>query len=91
LVYRVRDESDWTARNQISWNPMPGGAVGVSFSIADYRDTRVDIVQQSVGAQVRWRVRSNTRMEFGAEYVEIEQRGERNRPHNLYARGSMNF
>jgi hypothetical protein len=91
LVYRVRDESDWTARNQLSWNPLPGGAVGMSFSISDYRDTRVDLAQQSVGAQIRWRVRSNTRMEFGAEYLEIEQQGERNRPHNLYARGSMNF
>lgn len=91
LVYRMRDGSDWSARNQLSWTPIPGGSVGMTFNVIDYRDTRVDLEQQSVGANITWRARSNTRMEFGAEYVDITQHGEENRPHNLYARGSLNF
>ena len=69
----------------------PGGNIGVTFNAVDYQDTRIDIKQKSIGGNMNWRVRANTRLEFGAEFVDISQRGERNRPHNLFARGSMNF
>ena len=70
---------------------VPGGAVAMSFNAVEFRDTRIDIRQRSVGAHLRVRARSNVRLEFGAEYVHISQRGETNRPHSLYARGSVNF
>jgi len=91
LIYRRREGSDWSARQQLSWTPLPGGNLGMTFNAIDYRDTRVDLKQKSVGAHFDWRVRSNTRMEFGAEYVNIAQHGARNTPHNVYARGSLNF
>jgi hypothetical protein len=91
MIYQRRDKSDWSARHQLAWNPIPGGTAEMSFYVSDFRDTRIDIKQKSVGGHVDWKVRPNTRMEFGAEYVDISQRGEKNRPHNLYIRGSMNF
>ena len=92
MVYQVRGgRSDWSARNQLSWNPMPGGNMEVSFNVVDYRDTRIDMVQQSAGVNINWQVRSNAKIEFGAETVNITLRGETNRPNNLYARGRLNF
>ena len=63
----------------------------VSFNVVDYRDTRIDIVQQSAGVNINWQVRSNAKIEFGAETVNITLRGVTNRPNNLYARGRLNF
>jgi hypothetical protein len=91
VVYQVRDQSDWKVRNQISWSPAPGGTLGVIFNVTDFRDTRIDIKQKSIGGSLNWRARSNARLEMGAEYVDIAQRGEKNTPHNLYFRGSLNF
>jgi hypothetical protein len=92
LVYQVRGgENDWGARHQLSWNPMPGGTMNVTFNLFDYRDTRIDIVQQSVGVNLDWRARSNVKIEFGAEYADITQQDDKNTPLNLYVRGRMNF
>lgn len=91
VVYQVRDKSDWMARNQISWNPLPGGTLGVSFNASDFRDTRIDIKQKSVGGNMNWRARSNARLEFGAEYVKVAQNGEYNHHYNLFFRGNMTF
>jgi hypothetical protein len=92
LVYQVRENfSDWSARNQLSWSPIPGGTMGISFNVVDYRDTRIDIVQQSAGVALTWQARVNVKMEFGAETVNVTLRGEKNRPTNLYLRGRMNF
>ena len=91
VIYQMRDKGDWSVRNQISWSPAPGGNLGVVFNLTDFRDTRIDIIQKTLGGRLNWRARSNTRLEIGAEYVDISQQGEKNTPYNLYFRGSMNF
>jgi hypothetical protein len=91
VLYQIRDGSDWMARNQVSWTPIPGGNMGISLNVVDYRDTRIDIKQKSAGARINWKVRSNARVEMGAEIVNVWQRGEQNKPHNLYFRVSANF
>jgi hypothetical protein len=91
VVYQVRDRSDWTMRNSLAWSPLRGGSLEFKLYASDYQDTRTDVLRRQTGFDVTWRPRPRLRLEAGAETGLIKERGERNLPVNLNARGTWTF
>lgn len=57
VVEQERESRDWTLRNSLSWTPLPGGSMAVSFQASDYQDSRTDQLRRGGGVNLDWRPR----------------------------------
>jgi len=91
VVRQKRDRNDIIVRNDLSFTPLPGGSVALSFQASNYQDTRIDQRRRGVGASVDWRARPRLTFNGGVEKSYERLAGVESWPLSLQFRGYWTF
>lgn len=86
-----RDERDWVLRNSVSWSPLQGGSLKLSFQATDTQDSRLDLLRRGGGAALEWRARPRLFLSASAEKSYERLAGARDWPFSAQVRGYWTF
>ncbi len=90
-VGQRREREDWIYRNSLSWIPLRGGSVLLSFSANDYQDSRADDLRRGGSVGVDWQARPRLTLSGSAEKSYERLLGRESWPFGFQLRGYWTF